>query len=84
MDSKLFLLKAQSLVAEYSNSVNEEQIRLEEVYVVWSNKILQNNKAMLSTDIPDGRYYEVTYNGDKKETYIDAYVKESNKLVKDK
>ena len=38
-------------------------------------KTLQNNKALLSTNIYDGMYFECTYNGDKKELYIDAYKK---------
>jgi hypothetical protein len=49
---------------------------------VWLCKTLQNNKALLSTDEPDGRYYEVTYNGDKQEFYFDAYIKEHNQLIK--
>lgn len=49
-----------------------------DVFAVWSCKTLQNMKALLSTDIPDGRYYECTYNGDKKELYFDAYKKEKN------
>lgn len=53
----------------------------EDVYVVWYNKTLKNAKALLSTDIPDGRYYEVTYNGEKNEFYFDAYKKESNKRI---
>ncbi|UKI57812.1 MAG: DUF6275 family protein [Clostridium sp.] len=40
--------------------------------------MLQNNKALLSTPILDGMYFECTYNGDKKELYIDAYSKEQN------
>ena len=40
---------------------------------VWSCKTLQNNKALLSTNISDGMYYECTYNGDKNELYFDAY-----------
>lgn len=44
-----------------------------DVYVVWSCKTLQNNKALLSTSLFDGMYYELTYNGDKKELYFDAY-----------
>lgn len=52
-----------------------------DVYVVWESKTLQNNKALLSTDIPDGRYYEVTYNGDNLEMYVDVYKKEYNKSV---
>lgn len=56
---------------------------LNEVYVVWSCKTLQNWKALLSTTLPDGMYYEVTYNGDKQEAYIDAYKKFDNVTVKD-
>lgn len=50
------------------------------VFVVWCCKTLQNHKALLSTTISDGMYYEVTYNGDKKELYLDAYKKFENRL----
>lgn len=50
----------------------------DEVFVVWSCKTLQNNKALLSTTASDGMYYELTYNGDKKELYFDAYKKWQN------
>ena len=53
-----------------------------EVYVVWSCKTLQNWKALLSTSLPDGMYYELTYNGDEKEMYVDAYKKFENFTVK--
>ncbi len=49
-----------------------------DVYVVWFNKTLQNWKALASSTLSDGRYYEITYNGDKEETYIDTYVKVDN------
>lgn len=52
------------------------------VYVVWSCKTLQNNKALLSTTLSDGMYYELTYNGDKKELYLDAYKKFENRCIK--
>ena len=54
-----------------------------DLYVVWFSKTLQNWKALVSTTIPDGMYYEVTYNGDKKETYLDAYKKFENVCVRD-
>ena len=54
---------------------------LEDVYVVWFSKTLRNWKAMVSTNLPDGKYYEVTYNGHVPEIYIDTYVKVSNKKV---
>ena len=53
-----------------------------DVLVVWSCKTLQNSKALLSTSLPDGMYYELTYNGDKKELYFDAYMKFENKCIK--
>ena len=48
-------------------------ITTDDVYVVWLNRTLQNNKALLSTTFTDGMYYEITYNGDKNELYFDAY-----------
>ncbi|MBR0428228.1 MAG: hypothetical protein IJK18_08545 [Clostridia bacterium] len=53
-----------------------------DVYVVWYSKTLQNHKALLSTSLSDGMYYECTYNGDKKELYFDAYKKFENKCFK--
>lgn len=53
-----------------------------DVYVVWSCKTLQNHKALISTTLPDGMYYECTYNGDKNEMYFDAYKKFENFVVK--
>lgn len=52
-----------------------------EVFVVWSCKTLQNYKALISTSLPDGMYYECTYNGDKNEMYLDAYKKFENKRI---
>lgn len=49
-----------------------------DIYVVWLCKILQNSKALLSTNEPDGMYFEITYNGDKKELYVDSYKRINN------
>ena len=53
-----------------------------QVYTVWKAKVLQNWKYLISTSLFDGMYYEVTYNGDKDEWYLDAYKKFENKLIK--
>ena len=61
---------------------NAEQFKDTDVYVVWSSKVLQNWKALVSTTLVDGMYYEVTYNGDFNETYIDAYKKINNVTIR--
>lgn len=50
----------------------------ENVHVVWWTYILGGWKCMLCTDLPDGMYYEVTYNHTKNEIYLDAYKHEKN------
>ncbi len=53
------------------------------VFTVWKVKALQNWKYLLSSTLFDGMYYELTYNGDKKEWYLDAYKKFENQVIKD-
>ena len=81
-----FREKAINAIVEYFNTQVEKtdnvKITPVNVYVVWECKTLQNNKAMLSTTISDGMYYEFTWNGDKNEGYLDAYKKWKNVLVK--
>ena len=52
-----------------------------EVYTVWKAKVLQNWKYLLSSTLSDGMYYELTYNGDKDEWYLDAYKKFQNCII---
>lgn len=53
-----------------------------EVYIVWKCKTLQNWKFLISSTLNDGMYYELTYNGDKDEWYLDAYKKFENRCIK--
>ena len=74
-----------TIVDYFNNRVeitDNKKITEEEVFIVWSCKTLQNNKALVSTTISDGMYYELTYNGDKQELYLDAYKKWENKCIK--
>lgn len=68
-------------VADHLEVTDETSVDDVEVYVVWFAKVLQNWKALVSTSLPDGMYYEVTFNGDKNETYLDAYKKFENYVV---
>lgn len=78
--------KAKQIVKNYVNEhldkSDEIQITEHDVYVVWFCKTLQNWKCLLSTNLPDGMYYEVTFNGDKQEAYLDAYKKFENRCIK--
>lgn len=53
-----------------------------EVYTVWKCKVLQNWKYLISSTLIDGMYYEVTYNGDNDEWYLDAYKKFENRCIR--
>lgn len=76
---------AREIVLNYANKhidkTDNVQITLDDVYVVWFCKTLQNWKALVSTSLSDGMYYEVTYNSDKKEVYLDAYKKFDNRKI---
>lgn len=83
MGSKEFLNIAKAKVADYFNSNKDKtdstgNMTKNDVFVVWYCKTLQNHKALLSTPVSDGMYYEITYNGDKNELYFDAYKKWEN------
>jgi len=79
------LLEIKILIVDYFNEHAEKtdqfELTAEDVYIVWFSKTLQNYKAMVSTTVSDGMYYEVTYNGDKDETYLDAYKKFDNVTI---
>ena len=51
-----------------------------ETYIVWKCKALQNWKYLISTSLMDGMYYEVTFDGDKRKWYLDAYKKFENRV----
>ena len=73
------------VVAEYANKhldkTDGKQITEDDVFIVWMCKTLQNSKAMVSTTLFDGMYYELTYNGNKGELYLDAYKKWENQCI---
>ena len=79
--------KAKQIVFNYvKNHIDKTdniKFTLDDVYVVWFCKTLQNWKVLISTTLPDGIYYEITYNGNTNETYIDVYKKWENYTVKE-
>ena len=84
MDYKKFEQIVKKVVADHHNASNDpglSQITEDDVYIVWSCKTLQNNKALASAPGKGVMYYELTYNGDKDELYVDAYIKKDNVCI---
>lgn len=79
--------KAKQIIFNYvKNHIDKTdniKFTLDDVYVVWFCKTLQNWKVLVSTTLPDGIYYEITYNGNTGETYVDVYKKWENFTVKE-
>ena len=78
MDKKVTEIIRNYIMEHLDKSDNNPEF---EVYTVWKCKILQNWKYLLSSTLPDGMYYEVTYNGDVNEFYLDAYKKFENRKI---
>lgn len=86
MTDVTFIEIVKNTVRDYTNEHLDKSdnviIGADDVYIVWYCKTLQNWKALASTTLFDGMYYEATFNGDKNEMYLDAYKKFENKCVK--
>lgn len=84
--SKQFVEEACKAVFEMAKQgldpTDHVEFTLDDVYVVNSSYILGNQKAQLSTTLPDGKYYEVTYNVSAGEMYVDMYVKIGQNIIK--
>jgi hypothetical protein len=82
MTNAEFVGKAKTLVRDYTNENLVEKnavIGTDNVFMVWDCRILGNIKALFATTLRDGMYYEVTYNKQKDEIYLDAYRKIENR-----
>lgn len=79
MESKAIKIIKDYVLAHLDKSDNIPEFQ---VYTVWKCKTLQNWKFLLSTNLYDGMYYELTFNGDKNEWYLDAYKKVENCCIK--
>lgn len=86
MTDVVFIELVKQTVLNYANehldATDNKTICLNDVFIVWYCKALQNWKALASTTLFDGMYYEITLNGDKQEVYLDAYKKFENRRIK--
>lgn len=87
MDKKAIQIVS-DYVLEHLDKTDLDQLEIRKgllfnCYIVWKAKALQNWKYLISTTLLDGMYYELTFNGDKQEWYLDAYKKFENRVIKD-
>lgn len=88
MSNDTMLKMAKKLVVDYFNKLGFKDedgctvtITSEDVFIVWFCKTLQNWKALVGTHVHDGRYYEITYDGDFRDAYMDVYEKKANIMI---
>ena len=77
MTNEEMLYLAKRVVVNYNENRAEEaeELTMENTAIVWFSKTLQNFKALVITTLPDDLYYEVTYDGDNNQIYLDVYNK---------
>lgn len=79
MDTGNFLIYCKMKVYEYYTEKKIETVQRFNIFQVWYGKTLQNHKCLMSTNNHDHLYFEFTYDGDKKQLYLDVYDKLENK-----
>lgn len=69
-------------IVDYWNNTVDTNVKIgeDDIIIVWLSKTIQNNKALAITTLFDGFYYEITFNGDKDELYLDIYKKADKKV----
>ena len=83
MKTKEFIKQAIGAVHYYvvAHLDKTDELPVFDTYVVWSCATARNHKAMLSTTLPDGMYYEVIYDDSGEELMLYAYKKLENKTI---
>lgn len=74
---------AQLLARKLIQRLHYPEVGVKDIYTVWFCSAVGNWKALVSTNIKDNCYYEVTHNGAKNETYVDLYIKSDHHTVRD-
>lgn len=75
--------KAKAIVKDYVDAHLENHDAQYTMFVVWQCQTLQNFKCLIFSTLPVGMYFELTYDGDRKCWYFDAYRKAENRVVHD-
>ena len=69
-------------VQKYYRDEHNKLVPIDDLYVVWLVKVLQNNKCLISSVYEgDTSYFEMTYSGEKNVMYMDVYEKRMNQAI---
>lgn len=69
------------MAKETFDPTDDVEFTVDDVYFVMCAFVLGSIKGTFSTNITDGKYYEVTYNPTKNEMYVDQYVCTRRKTI---
>ena len=78
MTSYQFEVAAKNAVMKVISINHEEEFTIKDLSFVWFARILGYMKAIVIDNGQNNRLFEVTYNLDKDEMYVDEYDKRSN------
>jgi len=78
MTSYKFEVAAKNAVMDVVLKNHDEVFTIKDLSLVWFARILGNMKAIVIDNGVNNRLYEVTYNIDKDEMYVDEYDKQTN------
>jgi hypothetical protein len=79
--TQVFVDRAKGIIRKLASDKYDEWYDYTDIAVVWQCKVLKNIKAIMIDNGKNERMYEVTYNGEKDELYIDVYEKAENICV---
>lgn len=78
MNSYKYEVICKNALIEQLKKLYNEDFKIEDLHLVWFSKVLQNYKCVI-VDLKDNqRYYELTFNGNNNEIYLDIYEKQYN------
>ena len=78
LNTEAFLKAASGAIEHY---LFDHDIDHTMVFNIWNVKVLDHRKGIFAADGDNELLFEVTYNGLKNEMYLDAYSKDSNKVI---
>lgn len=83
MTSYEFEVAAKNAVIAVIRQEYDDEYNIQQIQMVWFAHVLGNKRAILIDNGMNMRMYEVTYNREKNELYVDVYEKQHNEKVTD-